>query len=74
MDKLDTEKLKNVPRELSGLKNKVDKLDIGKLEITPVDLSKTSNVIKVYNIIKTKHNELLKISKNINPNDTSNLV
>ena len=32
--------MKNVPSNLSNLKNKVDKLDIAKLETTPVDLSK----------------------------------
>ena len=38
-DKLDTDKLKNVPSSLYSLKIKVDKLDIGKLETTSVDLS-----------------------------------
>ena len=42
MDKLDTDKLKNVPSGLSSLKSKVDKLDIGKSETAPVDLSKLS--------------------------------
>ena len=45
-DKLDIDKLKNVPCGLSNLKFKVDKLDIAKLETTPVDLSKLSNVVK----------------------------
>ena len=39
-DKLDIDKLINVPSNLSNLKSKVDKLDIEKLETTPVDLSK----------------------------------
>ena len=47
VDKLDIDKLKNVPTNLSNLKSKVDKLDIGKLETTPVDLSKLSNVVKM---------------------------
>ena len=38
VDKLDIDKLKNVPSVLSILKSKVDKLGIGKLETTPVDL------------------------------------
>ena len=42
MDKLDIDKLKNVPSGLSSLKSKVDKLDIGKSETAPVDLSKLS--------------------------------
>ena len=46
VDKLDIDKLKNVPSGLSTLKSKVDKLDVGKLETTPFDLSKLSNVIK----------------------------
>ena len=37
VDKLDIDKLKNVPSSLSNLKSKVVKLDIGKLETTPVD-------------------------------------
>ena len=39
VDKLDIDKLKSVPTNLSNLKSKVDKLDIVKLETTPVDLS-----------------------------------
>ena len=40
VDKLNIDKLKNVPSGLTSLKSKVDKLDIGKLETTPADLSK----------------------------------
>ena len=40
IDKLDIDKLKNVPRNLSNLKSKVDKLDADKLVPAPVDLSK----------------------------------
>ena len=47
VDKLDTDKLKNIPSGLSSLKNKVDKLDIGKLETTPVDLSKLRDAVKI---------------------------
>ena len=36
-DKLDIDKLKNVPRNLIHLKSRVDELDIGKLEATPVN-------------------------------------
>ena len=46
IDKLDIDKLKNVPSGLSSLKSKVAILDIGKLETTPVDLSKLSDVVK----------------------------
>ena len=40
VDKLDTDKLKNVASNLSKLKTKVDKLDVDKLVPFPVDLSK----------------------------------
>ena len=46
VDKVDIEKLKNVPTNLSNLKSKVDKLDIDKLVPVPVDLSKLSNLVK----------------------------
>ena len=36
-DKLDIDKLKNVPCNLIHLKSRVDELDIGKLEATPVN-------------------------------------
>ena len=37
VDKLDFDKLKSVPTNLSNLKSKVDKLDIVKLETTRLD-------------------------------------
>ena len=40
VDKLDIDKLKNVPNNLSNLKSKVDKLDVDKLVPVPVNLSK----------------------------------
>ena len=46
IDKLDIDKLKNVPTNLSSLKSKVDKLNFDKLVPVPVDLSKLSNVVK----------------------------
>ena len=46
VDKLDVDKLKNVPSILSNLESEVNKLDIGKLETTPVDLRKLSDVVK----------------------------
>ena len=46
VDKLDIDKLKNVPTNLSNLKSKVDKLDVDKLVPFPVDLSKLSDVVK----------------------------
>ena len=46
VDKLDIDKLKNVPSNLSNLKSKVDNLDVDKLVPVPVDLSKLSDVVK----------------------------
>ena len=47
VDKLDIDKLKNVPTKLSNLKNEVDKLDVEKLGPSCVDLSKLSVVVKI---------------------------
>ena len=51
VDKLDIDKLKNVPTNLNNLKNKVDKFDVDKLVPAPVDLSKLSDVVK-HNVVK----------------------
>ena len=40
VDKLNIDKLKNVPSNLSSLKIKVDILNVYKLEPVPVDISK----------------------------------
>ena len=45
VDKLDIDKLKNLPTNLSNLQSKVDKLD-DKLVPVPVDLSKLSDVVE----------------------------
>ena len=71
VEKLDTDKLKNVPSGLSSLKRKVDKLHIGKLETTAVDLSKVSNVVK--NIKMLRRQNVMTYLK-ISSTDTSNLV
>ena len=47
VDKLDIDKLKNVPTNLSNLKSKVAKLDVDKLVPAPVNLSKLSDVVKM---------------------------
>ena len=39
-DKLDINKLTNVPISLNNLKTKVDDLDVGKLKTAPIDLKK----------------------------------
>ena len=46
VDRLDIDKLKNVPTNLRNLKSKVEKLDVDKLVPVLVDLSKL-NVVKV---------------------------
>ena len=47
VDKVEIDKLKNVPSGLSVFESKVDKLDVDKLvPVPPVDLSELSNVIK----------------------------
>ena len=61
VDKLDIDKLKTVPRNLSNLKRKVDKLDNDKLVPAPVDLSKLSDVVK---IMLLKRMYITLISKN----------
>ena len=59
VDKLDIDKLKNVPSGLSSLKSKVDKLDVDKLPV-PVDLSKLSNVVKNDVVKKDVYNAKIK--------------
>ena len=46
VDKLDIDKLKNLPTNLRNLKSKIDKLGVDKLGPVPVDLSKLSDVVK----------------------------
>ena len=47
VDKLDLDKLKNIPTNLSNLKSKVDGLDVDKLVSVPVDLSTLSDAVKM---------------------------
>ena len=60
VDKLDVDKLKNIPSHLSNQKSKTDVLDVDKLVPVPVDLIKLSYLVKndivkkdVYNAIST---------------------
>ena len=46
VDKLDIDKLKNPPTNLTNLKSKVDKLDVDKLLPVPVDFNKLNIVVK----------------------------
>ena len=60
VDKLDIDKLKNVPTKLSNLKNQVDKLDVEKLVPGCVDLSKLSDVVKNDVVKKDVYNAKIK--------------
>ena len=67
VDKLDINKLTNVPTSQNNIKTKVDDLDVGKLKTVPVDLKKLSDVVdnevaknKKFNTLKTKVNNLEK--------------
>ena len=81
-DKLDIDKLKNVPSGLTNLKNKVDKLGVDKLVPIPVDLTKLSDVVKndvvnkdVYNTkIKNIEDKISNLATNASLNAEINLV
>ena len=55
LDKLDINKLINVPTSLNNLKTKVDDLEVGKLKTVPVDLKKLSDVVDNNEVIKIKN-------------------
>ena len=59
-DKLDIDKLKNVPSNLNNLESKVDKLDVDKLVLVAIDLSKPSDVVKTNVVKKDVHNAKIK--------------
>ena len=73
VDKLDIDKLKNVPIGLNSLKIKVDKLDVDKLVPVPVDLSKLSDVVKNDDVKKGVYNAKIKNIEDKIP-DTTNLA
>ena len=65
VDKLDINKLTNVPTSLNNLKTKVDDLDVVKLKTVPVDLKRLNDVVDneiikntKFNTLKTKVNNL----------------
>ena len=61
VDKLDINKLVNVPttlNNLNSLKTKVDDLDAGKLKTAPVDLKKLNDVVDTELVKNTKFNTL----------------
>ena len=73
LDKLDIDKLKNIPCSLSSLKSKVDKLDVAKLVPVPVDLSKLSHVVKNGVVKKDVYNATIKNTDDKIP-DITNLA
>ena len=58
IDKLDINKLVNVPTNLNNLKTKVDALDVGKLKTVPVNLKKLSDVVNNQIVKNIKCNTL----------------
>ena len=73
VDKLDIDKLKNVPSNLSNFKSKVDQLDVDKLVPVPVDLSKLSDVVKNDVVKKDVNNAMIKYIEDKIP-DITNLA
>ena len=63
VDKVDIDKLKDVPVNLSNLKSNLDKFDVDKLVPAPVDLSKLSDVVKMMLVKKMCIIVILKTSK-----------
>ena len=58
VDKLNIDKLVNVPTSLNNSKRKADDLDVGKLKTVPVDLKKLSGVVANEVVKNTKFNTL----------------
>ena len=46
-DKINIDKLKNIPYSARNLKRKVEKIDVYKLVPVPVDFNKLSDVVKM---------------------------
>ena len=60
VDKIDTDKLKNVPTNSIDLKSNADKLDLHILVPVPVDLSKLSDGVKNDVVKKDAYNSKIK--------------
>ena len=73
VDKLDIDKLKNAPTNLSNFKSKVDKLDVDKLVPVPDALSKLSDVVKNDGSKKNVYNAKIKNIEDKTP-DITNLA
>ena len=60
VNKLQIEKLKNLPTNISNLKSKVNKLHVDQLVPIPIDLSKVTDVVKNYVVKKYLYNAQIK--------------
>ena len=58
VDKLDINKLTNVPASLNNLKTEVDDLDVCKLRTVPIDLKKLNDVVDNQVVKNTNFNTL----------------
>ena len=72
VDKLDIDKLENIPTGLNSLKSKIDKLDDDKLVSVPVDLSKLSGVVRNDVLKKYVYNDKIKDIEDKIPDLTTN--
>ena len=73
VDKLDIDKLKNLPTNLDNLKSKVEKLNDDKLVPTPVDLGKIIDVVKNDVVKRNVYNSMTKNIEDKTP-DITNLA
>ena len=73
VEKLDIDKLSNVPPNLSNLTNKVDKLDADNLVLVIVDLIKLSNLVKNDVVKREVYNSKIKTIEEKVP-DITNLA
>ena len=74
VDKLDINKLGNVPNILDNLKIKVDDIKVGKLETVPIDLKRLSDVVDNEVVKNAKINALMTKVNNLNekiPDETT---
>ena len=71
VDKLDIDKLKNVPTNSSNSKTKVDKLDVNKSVLVAVDLNKLSDAIKNDVVKKDVYNANIKNIEDKTPDSTN---
>ena len=76
VDKLEINKLANVPTSLNNLKTKVRDLDVGKLKTVAVDLKMVSDVVDNEVVENTKFNTVKRKVNNLDQkvSDTITLI